>query len=78
MTAKLLSPFTLRGVTLPNRMIVSPMQMYMAGSDGACTDWHLVHLGKYANARWGMVFTEVLCVEPRGRSTYSMPSFLIR
>jgi len=71
MTASLLSPFTLRGVTLPNRIVVSPMQMYMAGPDGACTDWHLVHLGKYANARWGMVFTEVLCVEPRGRSTYS-------
>jgi 2,4-dienoyl-CoA reductase-like NADH-dependent reductase (Old Yellow Enzyme family) len=71
MTARLLSPFTLRGVTLPNRMVVSPMQMYMAGPDGLCTDWHLVHLGKYANARWGMIFTEVLCVEPRGRSTYS-------
>jgi len=71
MTALLLSPFTLRGVTLPNRMVVSPMQMYMAGPDGRCTDWHLVHLGKYANARWGVVFTEVLCVEPRGRSTYS-------
>ena len=71
MTAKLLSPFTLRGVTLPNRMVVSPMQMYKSGPDGLSTDWHLVHLGKYANAGFGTIFTEVLCVEPRGRSTYS-------
>lgn len=71
MTAKLLSPFRLRGITLPNRMVVSPMQMYMTGPDGCCTDWHLVHLGKYAIARFGTVFTEVLCVEPRGRSTWS-------
>ncbi len=71
MSAKLLSPFVLRGVTLPNRMVVSPMQMYMTGPDGRYTDWHMVHLGKYAIARFGTVFTEVLCVEPRGRSTYS-------
>ena len=71
MTPMLLSPFTLRGITVPNRAVVSPMQMYRATSDGSCTDWHLVHLGKYATARFGTVFTEVLCVEPRGRSTYS-------
>lgn len=71
MTAGLLSPFSLRSVTVPNRIVVSPMQMYRATADGMCTDWHLVHLGKYAIARFGTVFTEVLCVEPRGRSTYS-------
>ncbi|MEM1384141.1 MAG: NADH:flavin oxidoreductase/NADH oxidase [Pseudomonadota bacterium] len=70
MTAKLLTPFCLRGVTLPNRMVLSPMQMYMTRSDGACTDWHFVHLGKFAIARFGTVFTELLCVEPRGRSTH--------
>lgn len=71
MTARLLSSFTLRGITVPNRTVVSPMQMYRATADGMCTDWHLVHLGKFATARFGTVFTEVLCVEPRGRSTYA-------
>ena len=35
------------------------------------TDWHLVHYGKYAYAKFGLIFTEVLCVEKRGRSTWS-------
>ena len=71
MVSKLLSSLKLREVTIPNRMVVSPMQMYMAKSNGECTNWHLVHLGKFAAGKFGMVFTEVLCVEPRGRSTYS-------
>ncbi|MDA0362399.1 MAG: NADH:flavin oxidoreductase/NADH oxidase [Proteobacteria bacterium] len=71
MTSKLLSPFKLREVELPNRIVVSPMQMYMAKENGECTDWHLVHLGKFAVGNFGTVFTEVLCVEARGRSTYS-------
>jgi len=65
----LFSPFTLRGVTIPNRVVVAPMQMYEA-DDGFANDWHLAHLGRFAMARAGLVFTEVLCVEPRGRSTY--------
>ena len=71
MVSKLLSSLKLREVTIPNRIVVSPMQMYMAKSNGECTNWHLVHLGKFAAGKFGMVFTEVLCVEPRGRSTYS-------
>jgi 2,4-dienoyl-CoA reductase-like NADH-dependent reductase (Old Yellow Enzyme family) len=71
MTNKLLSPLKLRNVELPNRIVVSPMQMYMARETGECTDWHLVHLGKFAIGNFGTVFTEVLCVEARGRSTYS-------
>lgn len=71
MTNKLLSPLKLRDVELPNRIVVSPMQMYMAKDNGECTDWHLVHLGKFATGNFGTVFTEVLCVESRGRSTYS-------
>ena len=71
MTNKLLSSLKLREVELPNRIVVSPMQMYMAKENGECTDWHLVHLGKFATGNFGTVFTEVLCVESRGRSTYS-------
>ena len=47
------------------------MQMYMSDKDGNTTDWHLAHLGKFAIAKFGVVFTEVLCIEKRGRSTYS-------
>lgn len=65
----LFRPFRLGGVTLPNRIVISPMQMYEA-DDGLANDWHLAHLGRFALARAGLVFTEVLCVEPRGRSTY--------
>lgn len=67
--SRLFSPFTLGGVTLPNRIVIAPMQMYEA-EDGFANDWHLAHLGRFAIARAGLVFTEVLCVEPRGRSTY--------
>ena len=68
---QLLQPMQLRKIKIPNRIVLSPMQMYMAKENGCMTDWHLVHLGKYATAKFGIVFTEVLCVEKRGRSTYS-------
>ena len=71
MRQKLLTSVKIRGVEFPNRIVLSPMQMYEAKSDGRMTDWHLVHLGKFASANFGAVFTEVLCVEKRGRSTYS-------
>ena len=65
----LFSPWRLRGVDFPNRVVISPMQMYLA-RDGVANDWHFQHLAKYAVARAGCVFTEVLCVEPRGRNTH--------
>ena len=65
----LFSPYALRGVRFPNRVVISPMQMYLA-RDGIANDWHFQHLAKYAVARAGCVFTEVLCVEPRGRNTH--------
>ena len=65
----LFSPWRLRGVHFPNRVVISPMQMYLA-RDGLANDWHFQHLAKYAVARAGCVFTEVLCVEPRGRNTH--------
>lgn len=64
----LFTPLTLRGVTAPNRAVVSPMVQYRA-TDGQVNDYHLVHLGKFALGRFGIVFTENCAVEPRGRVT---------
>lgn len=66
----LFSPFTLRGVTFPNRVVIAPMQMYKAASDGTATDWHFQHLAKYAVGGAGCVMTEALIVDPVGRNTY--------
>ncbi|MBU06005.1 MAG: NADH:flavin oxidoreductase / NADH oxidase [Dehalococcoidales bacterium] len=66
----LFSPYELRSVTFRNRIVLSPMQMYLAGGDGIATDWHFQHLAKYAVAGAGCVFTEVLPPEPRGRNTH--------
>ncbi len=44
---RLFTPFTLRGLTLPKPIVVSPMCQYSA-DDGRATDWHVVHLGQMA------------------------------
>ena len=61
-------PFQLRGMTLANRVVVSPMAMYSA-QDGMPNDFHLVHLGARALGGAGLVFTEMTCVTPEGRIT---------
>jgi 2,4-dienoyl-CoA reductase-like NADH-dependent reductase (Old Yellow Enzyme family) len=66
---QLFTPYTLRGLTLRNRIVVSPMCQYVS-QDGAATDWHLVHLGKFAMGGAGLVFCEETAVEARGRKTY--------
>jgi len=66
----LLQPFQLRGVTLPNRIVISPMQQYMAADDGLVQDWHYVHLCKMAVGGAGLVFTEALAIEPDARVTH--------
>ena len=63
---QLLSPFTVRGLTLKNRIVVSPMCQYSA-IDGVLTDWHLVHLGRFALGGAALVFVEATGVEARGR-----------
>src|SRR5580704_17004308 len=68
----LFNPMTLRGVTARNRIVVSPMSQY-AAVDAAPTDWHLVHLGKFAMGGAGIVFVEETAVEERSRKTYSCP-----
>ena len=65
----LFSPLTLRGLTLRNRIVVSPMCQYKA-HNGLANDWHLVHLGRFAMGGAGMVLTEATAVEARGRITH--------
>ena len=62
----LFSPLTIRGVTLPNRVFVSPMCQY-SSSDGFATDWHLVHLGGFAVGGAGLVIAEATAVQANGR-----------
>ena len=62
------TPFRLRGMTLHNRVIVSPMDMYSA-RDGTPNDFHLVHLGARALGGAALVMTEMVCVSPEARIT---------
>jgi 2,4-dienoyl-CoA reductase-like NADH-dependent reductase (Old Yellow Enzyme family) len=64
----LLSPLVIRGVTLRNRIAVSPMCQYCA-ADGHADDWHLVHLGSRAVGGAGLVMAEATAVSPEGRIT---------
>jgi anthraniloyl-CoA monooxygenase len=61
-------PLRLGGLTLKNRVVVSPMDMYSA-VDGVPGDFHLVHLGSKAMGGAGLVMTEMVCVSPEGRIT---------
>jgi len=72
-TPLLLSPYALRGVTLRNRIVVSPMSQYSSEPGGIVGDWHLVHLGKFALGGAGMVFCEETSVSERSRKTYDCP-----
>jgi 2,4-dienoyl-CoA reductase-like NADH-dependent reductase (Old Yellow Enzyme family) len=62
----LFEPFSIRSLTLPHRIIVSPMCQY-SSADGFANDWHLVHLGSRAVGRAAIVFTEANAVVPEGR-----------
>jgi 2,4-dienoyl-CoA reductase-like NADH-dependent reductase (Old Yellow Enzyme family) len=66
----LFSPFQQRSLTLPNRIVVSPMCQY-SSVNGHASDWHLVHLGSRAIGGAGVVFTEAAAVSPEGRITPS-------
>jgi 2,4-dienoyl-CoA reductase-like NADH-dependent reductase (Old Yellow Enzyme family) len=63
----LFSPFSLRGLTLRNRIMLSPMCMYNAGHDGLATDWHRAHYAGRAAGGAGLLMVEATAVEPRGR-----------
>ena len=66
--SKLLSPLTIRGVTLNNRIVVSPLCMYSA-VDGLAQPWHFAHLSTFARGKAGLVFAEATAVEAIGRIT---------
>jgi 2,4-dienoyl-CoA reductase-like NADH-dependent reductase (Old Yellow Enzyme family) len=62
----LFEPLTLRGLTLKNRVVISPMMQH-AAPQGIAQPWLLVHLGKFALGGAGLVFTESTAVSPQGR-----------
>lgn len=62
----LLTPLTIRGITLRNRIALSPMCQY-SSIDGFADDWHLVHLGSRAVGGAGLIFTEATAVTAQGR-----------
>jgi 2,4-dienoyl-CoA reductase-like NADH-dependent reductase (Old Yellow Enzyme family) len=67
--SQLFSPLALRGLTLKNRLAVSPMCQYSA-KGGMASDYHLVHDGRFALGGFGLVIVEATAVSPEGRITY--------
>jgi len=72
MSSKLFSPIELRGLSLPNRIAVSPMCQYSA-ENGVVGDWHRVHLGMLANSGAGLLIVEATGVTPEGRISLGCP-----
>ena len=66
MASVLFSPITMRGLTLPNRVVVSPMCQYNS-NNGSANDWHLMHLGNMSLGCAGLVMAEMTNVNPQGR-----------
>lgn len=67
------APFSLRGMALRNRLVVSPILTYQADADGFASDFHLAHYGARALGGAGLVMTETLAVAPEGRMTGACP-----
>lgn len=65
----LFTPTTLRSVTLPNRVVLSPLCMY-AAKDGLANGFHFSHLTTFARGRAGLIFTEATAVLPEGRISH--------
>ena len=72
--APMFAPFRLRGMTLTNRVVVSPMAQYRA-VDGCPTDWHFAHYAERAKGGAGLVYTEMTCVSAEGRITPGCTGF---
>jgi 2,4-dienoyl-CoA reductase-like NADH-dependent reductase (Old Yellow Enzyme family) len=66
----LFSPFTVKGLTLKNRLVVAPMCQYSA-IDGIANDWHFAHLGRFAIGGFGLVIVEATGVLPEARISYA-------
>jgi len=63
-------PFSLRDVTIKNRIVMAPMLMYAGQEDGQVNDLHLAHYGARALGGVGLITTEVVAVEPAGRISH--------
>lgn len=66
------APFTLRDMTLKNRIVLSPMAQYKA-VDGCPTDWHFTHYAERAKGGAALIYTEMTCVSDTGRITPGCP-----
>lgn len=66
-SSKLFSPYSLGGMELKNRIVMSPMLMYQAGDDGTVTERQVLHYGARALGGVGLIMTEVVAVHPQGR-----------
>ena len=69
MGSLLFLPLTIRGVTIPNRVVMPPLCQYSA-IEGLANDWHMVQLGRFAVGGFGLIFTEVTSVMREGRITH--------
>lgn len=69
MPSALFSPIELRGLTLKNRLVVSPMCQYIS-ENGSANDWHLMHLGNFSIGGFGLVMTEATNVNVVGKITH--------
>ncbi|KAB7708841.1 NADPH dehydrogenase NamA [Bacillus aerolatus] len=67
MARKLFQNYTIKDLTLKNRIVMSPMCMYSAEQDGKVTDWHLVHYPARAVGQVGLIIVEATAVTPEGR-----------
>jgi len=66
----LFTPYTLKGVTLRNRIAMSPMTMYRSAG-GKMDDYHVSYLGARASGGFGLVFPEQIAITPDGRTSTS-------
>jgi len=66
--AKLFEPFSIKGMELKNRIVMSPMCMYSCtDQDGIVTDWHKIHYASRAVGQVGLIIVEATAVTPQGR-----------
>lgn len=71
-TSAAFTPFTLRGMTVDNRIVMSPMEQYSA-KNGIVSDWHLMHYGARATGGLGLILTEATAISSTGRITLGCP-----
>ena len=67
------TPFKLRELEIPNRVVMSPMAQYSADEDGNLTDWHFVHYTSHALGGMGMIYAEMTCPSPDACITLGCP-----